>query len=146
MRAPAPFPRKTRMRQSGRRSLRAGTGRRAARELGRSWKVNPFLVIPAGETVTLADIGEAGAIQHIWMTPAGHWRYLILRIYWDGQESPSVKYPAGDFFCCGWNEYAQLSALPVCLNPVLLNGALSPRLPHRPAKPRRRGDRRLLSD
>lgn len=97
--------------------LQDGSARRAARELGKGWKVNPFLVIPAGETAVIADIGEAGAIQHIWMTPTGHWRYLILRIYWDGQQLPSVECPVGDFFCCGWNEYAQLSALPVCVNP-----------------------------
>lgn len=101
----------------GRCELEKGSARQAARELGRGWKVNPFLKIPAGETVAIADIREAGAIQHIWMTPAGHWRYLILRIYWDGQENPSVECPAGDFFCCGWNEYAQVSALPVCVNP-----------------------------
>src|ERR1700754_2719777 len=37
----------------------------ASRELGKGWKVNPFLEIRAGETITLADIQGPGAIQHI---------------------------------------------------------------------------------
>ncbi|HTP58379.1 MAG TPA: glycoside hydrolase family 172 protein, partial [Spirochaetia bacterium] len=55
--------------------------------------------------------------QHIWLTPTGHWRYSILRIYWDGQDTPSVECPLGDFFASGWNQYAQISSLAVCVNP-----------------------------
>ena len=32
------------------------------------------------------------------MTPTGTWRYSILRIYWDGETTPSVECPVGDFF------------------------------------------------
>jgi len=63
----------------------------AARDLGQGWKVNPYIRIKPGETFTLADIEGPGAIQHIWMTPAGKWRYSILRIYWDGETDPSVE-------------------------------------------------------
>ncbi|MFH1569672.1 MAG: glycoside hydrolase family 172 protein, partial [Gemmatimonadota bacterium] len=56
-------------------------------------------------------------IQQIWMTPTGHWRFAILRIYWDGQEQPSVECPVGDFFACGWGKYAPVVSLPVCVNP-----------------------------
>jgi hypothetical protein len=89
----------------------------AARELGRGWKVNPFIRIKAGETFTLADVDGPGAIQHIWMTPTGNWRYSILRIYWDDEKLPSVEVPVGDFFGMGWGEYAQLNSLPVSVNP-----------------------------
>jgi hypothetical protein len=89
----------------------------AARDLGQGWKVNPFIKIQSGETVTLAEIEGSGAIQHIWMTPAGNWRFSILRIFWDDETEPSVECPVGDFFCMGWNEYAQLSSLAVCVNP-----------------------------
>ncbi len=41
----------------------------------------------------------------------------ILRIYWDGQEQPSVECPVGDFFACGWQKFAQVSSLAVCVNP-----------------------------
>jgi hypothetical protein len=89
----------------------------AARDLGQGWKINPYIRIKPGETFTLADIDGPGAIQHIWMTPAGKWRYNILRIYWDGETEPSVEVPVGDFFGMGWGSYAQLSSLAICVNP-----------------------------
>jgi len=88
-----------------------------ARELGQGWKVSPYITIRAGETATLADIAGAGAIQQIWMTPTGAWRDSILRFYWDGADAPAVECPVGDFFACGWNKYAQVSSLAVCVNP-----------------------------
>ncbi|HEY8967139.1 MAG TPA: glycoside hydrolase family 172 protein [Candidatus Methylacidiphilales bacterium] len=94
-----------------------GTAWINARELGRGWKVNPFVVIKAGETFEMAHIEGPGAIQQVWMTPTGHWRHCILRIYWDGEENPSVECPAGDFFACGWGKYAPVSSLAVCVNP-----------------------------
>jgi len=51
------------------------------------------------------------------MTRTGHWRFAILRIYWDDQKEPSVECPVGDFFACGWGRYAQVTSLPVCVNP-----------------------------
>lgn len=94
-----------------------GTGANCARELGQGWKVSPSVRIQAGETFEMADIEGPGAIQQIWLTPAGNWRFAILRMYWDGQEQPSVECPVGDFFCMGWGKYAQISSLPVCVNP-----------------------------
>ncbi len=94
-----------------------GTGARAARGLGRGWKISPSIRLAPGEIRELAGIDGPGAIQQIWMTPTGHWRHLVLRIYWDGQEQPSVECPVGDFFACGWNRYAQVSSLAVCVNP-----------------------------
>jgi hypothetical protein len=89
----------------------------AARDLGQGWKVNPFIRIKPGETFTMAEIDGPGAIQHIWMTPTGNWRFSILRIYWDDETEPSVECPVGDFFGMGWCEYAPLTSLPVCVNP-----------------------------
>ncbi len=89
----------------------------AARDLGQGWKINPYIRIPAGQTFTLAEMEGPGAIQHIWMTPTGNWRFSILRIYWDDEKEPSVECPVGDFFGQGWNSYAQLTSLPVCVNP-----------------------------
>ena len=89
----------------------------AARDLGQGWKVNPYIRIKPGETFTIADIDGPGAIQHIWMTPTGNWRYSILRIYWDDETEPSVECPVGDFFAMGWGSYAQLSSLAICVNP-----------------------------
>ena len=94
-----------------------GTGAYAARDLGPGWKLSPSVRIEPGDLFTLADIDGPGAIQQIWMTPTGTWRYAILRVYWDDQEHPSIECPVGDFFAMGWGQYAQLSSLAVCVNP-----------------------------
>lgn len=94
-----------------------GTGVHASRELGQGWKVSPSIVIKSKTTYTIAKIDGQGAIQHIWMTPTGNWRYSILRFYWDGETSPSVEVPVGDFFGMGWGKYAALQSLAVCVNP-----------------------------
>jgi hypothetical protein len=94
-----------------------GTGAHYARDLGQGWKISPSVVIEPRQTFELANIDGPGAIQQIWMTPTGQWRFSILRIYWDSQEQPSVECPIGDFFACGWGRFAQLSSLAVCINP-----------------------------
>ncbi|MFH1716609.1 MAG: glycoside hydrolase family 172 protein [Planctomycetota bacterium] len=95
-----------------------GTGANAARELGQGWKISPSVGIAAGHTFVMADVKGAGAIQHIWMTPTGNNRLNILRIYWDGEENPSVECPAGDFFACGLGQYTKVTSLAVCVNPM----------------------------
>ncbi len=94
-----------------------GLGAHAARDLGQGWKVSPAVEIRAGETFEMASVDGPGAIQQIWMTTTGRWRHCILRFYWDGQDQPSVECPMGDFFACGWEQFAQISSLPVAVNP-----------------------------
>ena len=94
-----------------------GLGAKAARDLGQGWKISPAVRIEPKKTFTIAEIQGPGAIQQIWMTPTGHWRYSILRFYWDGETEPSVEVPVGDFFACGWGKYAQVTSLAVCVNP-----------------------------
>ncbi len=94
-----------------------GPALNAAREMGQGWKVSPYIRIKAGTTFTLADIEGPGAIQHIWMTPTGNWRHSILRMYWDGEEEPSIEAPVGDFFANGWGKFEQVNSLAVCTNP-----------------------------
>jgi hypothetical protein len=89
-----------------------------ARELGPGWKLSPCLSIPAGEKVTIMDHDGPGVIRHIWVTLDKKWyRDLILRVYWDGQEQPSIEVPIGDFFCCSWNERQKILAIPINVNP-----------------------------
>ncbi len=96
-----------------------GTGAGVARELGQGWKISPSIHIAPHEVVTLAEIDGPGAIQHIWCTvhPTA-WRRLVLRAYWDGEETPSIEVPIGDFFCNGWCERANVSSLPIAVNPA----------------------------
>jgi hypothetical protein len=94
-----------------------GTGASAARDLGKGWKLSPSVVIKAKTVYTVAEIDGPGSVQHIWMTPTGNWRYSILRFYWDGETTPSVEVPVGDFFGMGWGQYSPLQSLAVCVNP-----------------------------
>ena len=89
-----------------------------ARELGQKWKVRPCITLPPGSTTTLMDVDGPGIIQHIWMTLTDQrYRDQIIRIYWDGEETPSVESPVGDLFCCGFNARAKVTALPINVNP-----------------------------
>jgi len=94
-----------------------GTNQKNAIDLGQGWKISPSIRIAPGEEREIANISGPGAIQQIWMTPTGTWRFSILRIYWDDQTQPSVECPVGDFFASGWGKFAPLSSLAVCVNP-----------------------------
>ena len=96
-----------------------GIGGRAARELGRGWKVSPFAYVKPNTPSTLAEIDGPGAIQQIWIAGPRieNMRFYVLRFYWDGESEPSVEAPMGDLFACGWGAYAQVSSLAVCVNP-----------------------------
>ena len=81
-----------------------------------------FRDIKPGERRVIADIKGSGVINHIWITISPEPSQLnrsdvILRMYWDGKDYPSVESPIGPFFGQGWNEQynyssAVLSAAP----------------------------------
>jgi hypothetical protein len=91
---------------------------RHARELGPGWKMSPCRPLPARSTVTLMDHEGPGVIRHIWITldPA-FYRNVVLRMYWEHAEHPSIECPIGDFFCCSWNDRQKILAQPVNVNP-----------------------------
>lgn len=73
--------------------------------------------IPPGGTLTLAELDGPGVITHIWFTIAhnapSYSRLLTLRMYWDGEEHPSVECPVGDFFGIGHGVDKSFISLPV---------------------------------
>lgn len=84
-----------------------------------STKSKAFLIKP-GEKKTLVNYEKAGIITRLWITFSGwfwaHWepqlptdasilKKFIIRIYWDGNDFPSVEAPLGDFFGVGQCEY-----------------------------------------
>ncbi|MCQ2385105.1 MAG: DUF2961 domain-containing protein, partial [Clostridia bacterium] len=95
-----------------------GFGKQSAEGLGVGWKISPCLTVKAGETAVLADIKGQGAIRHIWITDsADSGRDMLLRIFWDGRDTPSVECPLGDFFCNPhYGEHRQISSLAICVN------------------------------
>jgi Protein of unknown function (DUF2961) len=68
-----------------------------------------FRQIAPGETLTLFDEAGPGTITHVWITIATdeqfHLKKLVLRMYWDGEATPSVEAPIGDFFGLGNGQY-----------------------------------------
>ena len=75
-----------------------------------------WIDLKPGETAVLADVKGAGSITHIWCTcmcirVKYSMRNAILRMYWDGEDTPSVEVPFGDFFCvpqCTIKRFASL--------------------------------------
>jgi hypothetical protein len=62
----------------------------------------PSRRLEAGERVVLADLAGPGVIRHLWMTfppgPPERMRSLVLEVFYDGRDEPSVSVPCLDFF------------------------------------------------
>lgn len=73
--------------------------------------------IAAGETLEIANLEGPGVIQHIWNTytpgELATPRLLVIRMYWDGEEHPSVEAPLGDFFAVGHGLNRDVTSAPV---------------------------------
>jgi hypothetical protein len=65
--------------------------------------------VAPGATYTVLDVDGPGLISHIWFTISDrepyHLKRIVLRIYWDGEATPSVETPIGDFFGLGLGTY-----------------------------------------
>lgn len=86
--------------------------------------------IKDGEKRIIFDVPGAGMINHIWITIAPppekmSRNDIILRMYWDGLDFPSVESPIGPFFGQGWNESYDFSSLPLAVGPVKGRGMVS---------------------
>lgn len=89
-----------------------------------------FENIEDGETKTLFEVEGAGMINHIWITiapppPEVNRNDIILRIYWDGNEFPSVVSPIGPFFGQGWEESYNFVSMPLAAGPREGRGLVS---------------------
>jgi hypothetical protein len=73
--------------------------------------------VAPGETLTLLDEAGPGTISHVWVTIASddpaHLKALVLRMYWDGEATPSVEAPIGDFFGLGLGDYTLYQSIPL---------------------------------
>jgi len=82
-----------------------------------------FVVIPKDSTVVIAEIDGAGCITHIWSTMKTRQeepyvpRKVVLRMYWDNEESPSVEVPIGDFFGMGHGIIKNFWSAPLTMSP-----------------------------
>ena len=78
--------------------------------------------VQVGGTATILDVKGAGAVTHIWFTIASddhyHLKNLVLRAWWDGESSPSIEAPIGDFFGLGLGEYFTYQSALLTVAPV----------------------------
>jgi hypothetical protein len=62
-----------------------------------------------GKTLTVLDVTGPGVVTHLWFTLNSAEPYFlknhVLRAYWDGEETPSVEVPLGDFFGLGLGDF-----------------------------------------
>lgn len=71
--------------------------------------------VEPGATAILGDIPGAGCVKHIWATlmslppQDAELRKAVLRCFWDGESSPSVEVPVGDFFGIGFEKSIRMT-------------------------------------
>lgn len=78
--------------------------------------------VPDGGKLVIMDVAGAGIIRHIWMTLAPganelNRNHILLRMYWDGNDFPSVEAPIGAFFGNGWGESYNFVSAPLAVTP-----------------------------
>ena len=100
---------------------RDGARSHRASSWDRSGGNRDFIFVPAGDTAQLMDVSGAGCITHLYCALAfpdpADYRAAILRCYWDGEDTPSVEVPLGDFFCLSHARVRCFSSALVAVNP-----------------------------
>jgi hypothetical protein len=84
-----------------------------------------FYTFNAGERKTIFDVETPGCITHIWVTMGTYphrpeamlERKVVLRMYWDSEETPSVEAPIGDFFGMGHGMSKNFVSVPLTMSP-----------------------------
>ncbi len=80
-----------------------------------------FVTLGPGSKATLLEASSPGCVKHVWMTVGGggpqFLRRLVLRAWWDGETSPSVETPLGDFFGIGFSLNRNFASLPIQASP-----------------------------
>ena len=76
--------------------------------------------IAPGETLVLGDMYGPGVVEQFWNTVNAkdpfYPRSLVLRVYYDGAEKPSVEAPLGDFFGVGHGALRSFTSAPVVVS------------------------------
>lgn len=104
--------------------LRPGRSKRVS-SFDRSGKNIDAFPLKPYETLVLADIKGPGVIRRIWFTilaGGDYLRRMVLRMYWDGMEFPSVEAPVGDFFGIGHAQMGQLNTAVMSVSSIMHEG------------------------
>jgi hypothetical protein len=78
--------------------------------------------VDPGKQATLLEVQGAGVVTHLWFTINSpdpmHLKNLVLRAWWDGESSPSIESPIGDFFGLGLGEYYTYQSSLLAVAPI----------------------------
>jgi hypothetical protein len=78
--------------------------------------------VEPGQSATLLDVTGAGVVTHLWFTINSedrmHLKNLVLRAWWDGESTPSIEAPIGDFFGLGLGEYFTYQSALLAVAPI----------------------------
>ncbi len=89
-----------------------------------------WVTVEPGQGATLLDMSGAGVVTHIWFTINStdpmHLKNLVLRAWWDGEPSPSIEAPVGDFFGLGLGEYFVYQSALLAVAPIKALNAYFP--------------------
>ena len=80
-----------------------------------------WIDIQPQERITIGELEASGCITHIWCTMScrskNYLRNIIIRMYWDGENNPSVEAPIADFFGLGHAKRKEFVSLPFQMTP-----------------------------
>jgi hypothetical protein len=79
-----------------------------------------YVDVPAGGTLTLCRLEGVGRIVRLWLTlpligQRTALKDAVVRMYWDGEEDPSVEVPLGDFFGAAFGRPVRLISEPLLI-------------------------------
>jgi hypothetical protein len=81
-----------------------------------------WVTVAPGQSATVLDVQGARVVTHIWFTINSpdpmHLKNLVLRAWWDGESSPSIEVPIGDFFGLGLGEYFVYQSALLAVAPI----------------------------
>jgi hypothetical protein len=101
--------------------LRSYKARRSS-SWDRSGGNNDAVSVDGGKEATILEVTGAGVVTHLWFTINSpdpmHLKNLVLRAWWDGESSPSIEVPIGDFFGLGLGEYYTYQSALTAVAPV----------------------------
>jgi hypothetical protein len=83
---------------------------------------NDAVPVEPGKDAVILDQRGAGVVTHLWFTinsaDPHHLKNLVLRAWWDGENSPSIEVPIGDFFGLGLGEYYTYQSALLAVAPI----------------------------
>ena len=97
------------------------TRQRRVSSYARDGSNHDWIDVIAGTTYSTELLSGPGIVRHVWCTIGSEdpdiLRHVIIRFFWDGEQTPSVQAPIGDFFGLVFGRRVEFSSLPLIAAP-----------------------------